>query len=287
MSLVVFAHGNSFPGNTYRALLDDLRVRGFAVEAIDRLGHDPRFPVTNNWPHLVDQWVEWIAGVAPHHPGPLYLVGHSLGGFVSLMTAARHPVIAGRKVAGVVMLDSPVLGGWRATTLGVMKKTPLVGSLSPGAVSRRRRYQWPDRAAAAAYFSHKRAFAKWDPRVLADYVAHGLVDETAANGEPHCVLHFDRDIETRIYNTLPDNLDKLLRRHPLKCPVVFIGGRQSAEMKQVGMAMTEKLTKGRIMMLDGTHLFPMENPQATAAAIESALLSVRQPAAAAAATAAA
>jgi hypothetical protein len=42
-------------------------------------------------------------------------------------------------------------------------------------------------------------------------------------------------------------------------------------MKQVGMTMTEKVTKGRTMMLDGSHLFPMEKPIATAAAIEAAL----------------
>jgi hypothetical protein len=35
-------------------------------------------------------------------------------------------------------------------------------------------------------------------------------------------------VETAIYNTLPHNLDRLLRRHPLKCPVAFIGGMQSA-----------------------------------------------------------
>ena len=40
----------------------------------------------------------------------------------------------------------------------------------------------------------------------------------------------------------------------------------------MGMGLTEKVTKGRIMMLDGSHLFPMENPAATAAAIEAALL---------------
>jgi hypothetical protein len=45
-------------------------------------------------------------------------------------------------------------------------------------------------------------------------------------------------------------------------------------MKQVGMAMTEKITKGRIMILDGSHLFPMEQPAATAAAIEAALLNL-------------
>jgi surfactin synthase thioesterase subunit len=55
------------------------------------------------------------------------------------------------------------------------------------------------------------------------------------------------------------------------CQVTFIGGNQSAEMKQVGMAMTQKITKGRTIMLDGSHLFPMEKPLATAAAIETAI----------------
>ena len=45
-------------------------------------------------------------------------------------------------------------------------------------------------------------------------------------------------------------------------------------MKQVGMQMTERVTKGRISMLDGTHLFPMEKPIATAAAIEAVLRSL-------------
>jgi len=40
------------------------------------------------------------------------------------------------------------------------------------------------------------------------------------------------------------------------------------------MAMTERITKGRIMMLDGSHLFPMEKPIATAAAIEAAVLNL-------------
>src|SRR5690606_24855534 len=123
--------------------------------------------------------------------------------------------------------------------------------------------------AALEHFRHKKAFAKWDAQVLADYIAHGLRDE---DGE--CVLAFDRDIETAIYNTLPHNLDRLLQRHPLRCPVAFIGGLQSAEMQRVGMAMTVKLTQGRHTLIDGSHLFPMEKPQATAAAIEASLLAL-------------
>ena len=81
-------------------------------------------------------------------------------------------------------------------------------------------------------------------------------------------------METAIYNSLPDNLERLLRRHPLKCQAAFIGGTHSVEIKQVGMAMTQKVTQGRVMMLDGSHLYPMERPAVTAAAMEAALLNL-------------
>ena len=89
------------------------------------------------------------------------------------------------------------------------------------------------------------------------------------------MLDFDRDIETAIYNTLPHHLDRLLRRHPLNCPVAFIGGTHSQEMRQVGMAMTRKVVgrdhPERLRWMDGSHLFPMEQPLETAALIDEVL----------------
>ena len=55
MSLIVFSHGNSFPAATYNVLYKNLRSRGFVVKPVDKFGHDPDYPVTNNWPHLVAQ----------------------------------------------------------------------------------------------------------------------------------------------------------------------------------------------------------------------------------------
>ena len=265
MSLIVFSHANSFPAATYRVLFKSLRSRGFVVRAVPMFGHELEYAVTNNWPRLVQQLHDFAQREVEKAGEPAFLVGHSLGGFLSLMCAARHPQLA----RGVLLLDSPLLGGWRATALGAMKRTQLVGAISPGAVSRQRRNRWPSREAALEHFRHKKVFARWDPQVLMDYVTHCTHDE-----DGQCALSFDRDIETAIYNTLPDNLDRLLRRHPLKCPAAFIGGLQSAEMKQVGMAMTEQVIKGRLMMLDGSHLFPMEKPVATAAAIEASLRSL-------------
>src|SRR5512138_3558064 len=55
LSLIVFSHANSFPASTYGILFKGLRARGFVVRAVERYGHDPRYPVTDNWPHLVQQ----------------------------------------------------------------------------------------------------------------------------------------------------------------------------------------------------------------------------------------
>jgi pimeloyl-ACP methyl ester carboxylesterase len=260
--MIVFSHANSFPASTYRVLFRNLKARGYAVKTIEKYGHDPRYPISNNWPEIVQQLADFARALVDKAGEPVWLVGHSLGGFLSLMVASRYPELA----RGVILIDSPILGGWRSTAVGVMKSTQMFGSLSPGAVSRNRRNSWPSVEAAYEHFRHKKAFAKWDDEVLMDYVSHGTLESDGKR-----VLSFDRHVETRFYNTVPDNLEQLLARHPVKCPVAFIGGLASVEMKQVGMATTEKITKGRIMMLDGSHLFPMEKPVATAAAIEAAL----------------
>ena len=267
---IVFSHANSFGASTYGLLFASLKARGFAVNAIDKFGHDPRYPVTNNWPYLVRQLLEFTQATVDQAGAPVFLVGHSLGGFLSLMAASQAPKL----VRGVLLLDAPIVGGWRATALGLAKHTRLVGAVSPGAVSRKRRNRWPSQEAALAHFQSKKAFAKWHPQVLADYVTHGTHDDWV-NGQTSRVLSFEREVETAIYNTLPSNLETMLKTHPVKCPVAFMGGLRSAEMRQVGMALTRRITHGRVMMLDGTHLFPMEKPLVTAAAIEAALLNLQ------------
>ncbi len=274
--LVIFSHGNSFPGGTYSQMLQRIEAQGFDVVVLDRFGHDPRYPVTSNWPHLVQQLADLTEQSMHGRSGPVYLLGHSLGGFVSLMCASRFPKLGGRGPDGVVMLDSPVLGGWKAKALALAKHTQVVGALSPGKISRKRHHQWPDVDAARAHFAHKRAFLLWAPQVLDDYIAHGTEDVALPQGGTHRALRFDRDVETAIYNTLPHNLDRQLRLHPLHCPVAFIGGTGSSEMQQVGMAMTRRVVQPdlhpeRLRMVEGTHLFPMEKPGEAAHAVVDVL----------------
>ncbi len=193
-------------------------------------------------------------------------MGHSLGGYLSLLAACRRPRLA----ASVVLLDSPVLAGWRAHGVRVAKATGLVKRISPGRVSRTRRHHWPSTEAARAHFAAKRAFARWDPAVLDDYIAAGTEPDPGGEGVR---LSFDRAVETRIYDTLPHHLGTLLRRHPPGSPVAFIGGTRSAELRQVGLEATRALTRERLIWIEGSHLFPMERPLDTAAVVLRALKS--------------
>ncbi|MEX8503846.1 MAG: alpha/beta fold hydrolase [Leptothrix ochracea] len=255
---LVFSHGNSFPAGTYNALFEIWRQAGWRVEALPKFGHDPRFPVSSNWPHLSDELRAFIEAL---QTGPVYLVGHSMGGFVSLLLACQRP----EWVRGVVLLDSPVVAGWRATTVQFAKATGLIKRFSPAQVSHRRRERWACADEALAHFASKPLFARWPRRVLEDYMACGLEAAPGEGGGVH--LAFDRHVESRIYNTLPHHMPHLLKRHPPKAPVAFVGGTRSREIRQVGMAATQSLTKGRLRWIEGSHLFPLEHPEESAATV--------------------
>lgn len=270
--LVLFFHGNSFPASTYNVMLHELRRRGLQVHALEKIGHNPAYPVTSNWPHLVDELHAFAQPLVAAHKGPVVLVGHSLGGMLSLMLAAQHPDIA----HAVVMVDAPAVAGWQANVLRLSKKLSLTRKFSPGAVSQKRRNQWASLDEVRAHFAPKKNFAKWHPQALEDYVQHGT-QEVMVDGQMQRVLSFSREIETQIYNNLPHNLERIIKRHPLKCPVSLVAARHSREMKMAGVDFTQRITKGRITTIDGTHLVPMESPVATAAAVEAAIVNMLGP----------
>ncbi len=259
---LVFSHANSFPAGTYGLLFEAWRAQGWQVAAVPRFGHDPRYPASNNWPHLRDELLALVDRTALHQR--VVLVGHSMGGYLSLLAASRRP----QAVAGVVLLDAPVVAGWRAHGIRVFKATGLVKRVTPGQVSQRRRWQWPSAEAAQAHFAAKRVFARWHPEVLADYLQCGLEPDPAgeSGAEPTGAvrLAFKREVETRIYNTLPDHIGPLLARYPVHAPVAFLGGTQSVENRQVGLASTRTLCRTRMAWIEGSHLFPMEKPLETA-----------------------
>ena len=248
--IVHFSHGNSYPSGTYRKCFAQLEDT-FDIRAVDMYGHHPEYPVTDGWPKLVQQLIEQVAGYGE----PVILLGHSLGGMLSMMAAKQRPDL----VRCVVMLDSPVVAGWRALLLRTMKALGWSSRFSPARFSHKRRKVWPDAAAAYQHFSDKTMFAAWSPGVLEDYLEHGLA--------PHpdgVQLRFTREVETDIYNALPHHLGGIMNgSYPV--PIGFIGGTESEELRLAGLVATRRLVGDNFAeIVGGGHLFPMESPELAA-----------------------
>ncbi len=248
-----FLHGNSFPGMTYRAMLELLET-DYQIGVTDRLGHNPEYPVTDGWPYLIE---EVRATLTSLYQQPVILLGHSLGGLLSLLVAQKYPEL----VRGLVVIDSPLVHGWRALVWRMIKLTGLEMTVSPGRFAQKRKFQWPDKGLARQHFALKEVFAIWPPEVLDDYIEAGL--EPAADG---VCLRFNRDIETAIYNTMPHTMGSLLRKPPA-LPIGFVGGTESWECKQAGEEGTRKLMGKHRIYVPGSHLIPLEAPELTAAAV--------------------
>jgi pimeloyl-ACP methyl ester carboxylesterase len=249
---LVFSHGNSFPAGTYRQLLDIWAEAGLTVRAV-MFGHDPAYPVASNWRGLRDQLIHFIE--AQQAGEPVWLVGHSLGGLLSLMAACRRPDLA----RGLVMLDSPVITGWRAQSVAVFKRSGLIRRSRP-ARCRSSGATWPDLASVKQHFASKPVFARWDPRVLDDYVAAGFVEAPQGGVQ----LRFSREVETRIYNTLPDHLGALLRATRRAARWASSPAPSRPRCARAARPPRARLAQHRFIRFEGTHLYPMERPQDTA-----------------------
>ena len=245
-----FAHANSYPAGVYRQFFERLNDQ-FDIQALDMHAHNPNYPVTDCWPRLVD---EYIAELTARYTEPVILVGHSLGGMLSLLVGHARPDL----VRCVVMLDAPVVAGWRALVWRTIKLVGKQYDVPPAKFSKRRRNVWPSAAAAYEHFASKDIFAAWGPGVLTDYIDSGL--------KPHpegVQLRYTREVETAVYATLPHHLPKIVRG-PFPVPIGFIGGTDSWETSQSGHDHTQALVGRHFRLIPGGHLFPLETPVAAA-----------------------
>ncbi len=254
--VLVFSHANSYPAACYRLLFEAWQAAGWQVHALAKFGHDAAHPVTSNWPHLLQELLHFIdSEVRP--TAPVALVGHSLGGVLSLMAAAERPELA----RCVVQLDSPYVKGWRQALLRAGKASGLALKVPPASVAQSRRNHWPNLEAARRHFGSKSIFKAWDARVLDDYLRFGLEPDPQRGG---LQLSFRREVEMQIYAGFPHNLPSYAKR--LRAPIGFVAGKQSRELRLGGLAATRRFIKPEnYLEIDGSHLFPFEHPEASAA----------------------
>lgn len=167
---LVFLHANGFNATTYRPLLAPL-AEGRRIWAIDQRGHGltdlPADPEgRRGWQDLRRD----LMAVIDTLEGRPVLAGHSMGGTVSLLAAARRP----DRVGSLVLLD-PVL--WLPLTtlaFNLPGMSRMAERISLVRNARKRRADFPDIEAARKAYRGRGAFAGWPDEVLDAFLETGL-----------------------------------------------------------------------------------------------------------------
>ncbi|HET8729677.1 MAG TPA: alpha/beta hydrolase [Moraxellaceae bacterium] len=257
--LLHFAHANGVPSAVYGKMLHSLDDT-FRLRMLPVLGTDPRYPVTDNWTHLVEQVADSVRAQCNE---PVVGVGHSMGGLCTFMAAHRYPEL----FRAVVIMDPPVINGLGALSFWAMKSLGLIDRVTPAGKSAGRRETWSSRDEVRASLGRKKFFQAFDPDCFEDYLLFALTDDD------HGVrLTVPVATEVAIFRTTPH--DAWRYRRPLKVPGVLLSGAQS-EFKGTGFA--ERLARHHHLLhenVEGGHMFPLEKPLLTASTVKRCLTQV-------------
>ena len=115
---LLLVHGYALTSDSWHYQARDLRDLGRIV-VYDQRGHGAS-PAGDRDRSTIDQLGSDLARVLDDHagPGPVVLVGHSMGGMSVMALADRHPELFGTRVCGVALLATSA-GRLAEVTLGV------------------------------------------------------------------------------------------------------------------------------------------------------------------------
>jgi pimeloyl-ACP methyl ester carboxylesterase len=262
---ILFLHANGYPAGVYRVFLQGIAAV-HPVSAIDMIGVDRAYRPGRGWHRMLNQVVAHIESLAQPR---VVLVGHSMGGYLAAMAALRLP----KRVEQVVLIDSPVVMGWRGALVSVTHATGLSRRIGPAPIADRRRRHWPSREEARRHLGAKAFVQRWAPGVLDDFIAAGLRDDPAGG----VMLTFPRETERDIYATLAhrEAASALRRLRKRGVPVGFVAGSESEEVRLAGLEQNRRFWGPDWVEVPGGHLIPMEVPDACAQAVLARIALVR------------
>lgn len=256
--LINFAHANGFPAASYQKLFANLSD-DITTTAVEKYGHNPRYPVSNNWPHLVD---ELLAHVSQENH-PVVAVGHSFGAVISFIAVCKQPAL----FSGLIMLDPPLVTSWSSWLLKIAKNFPIIDHITPAKMAIRRRKHWPLNTDIASLLAKRKLFENFDVDCLQDYV-----NAIAKPQGERLVLDFSAQIEANIFRNIPDNIGRYTL--PKNLPTAMITGQNTdVSVQRLIAPFLKKHAMKHLIIENGGHMFPLEQPENTAKVINQLLTS--------------
>lgn len=253
-----FAHANGYPPGSYRQLFEQLRGR-FAITALEQrpLWGSREPPARLRWDLFAD---DLLAAIDRRYREPLWMMGHSMGATVAAIAAQREPA----RFAGLVLLDpvflpGPVVALTRLLPERRRRKLPMIRR------ALRRPEQFESFDAAFAFYRAKAAFRGLGYDALRDYVEASKVPLP----EGGVRLRYSGAWEAAVYAT-PPQVRGVLRT--LRVPTIGLRGRDSDTLSpEIFARWSRWQPAAKLREVTGGHLFPLEHPGETAAAITEAI----------------
>lgn len=260
---LVLVHATGFHARCWDAVIAAMGARH--VLAVDQRGHgqSPRAPYTD-WR---DFGADLIAVYDAFELEGALAVGHSMGGAVTIMTAAARP----ERIARALLID-PVVMPPAFYAAGQNPVAAPEGELHPVA---RRRARFDSVADMQERLGAKLPYSIFDPRVMEDYCHYGTREEGGAR-----VLRCDPDFEASVYERVLEwdgihataaSLTQpvtVVRTMQVQSPRDLVDFRYSPTWPELAGTMAA----GRdLLMAHRTHFLPQEDPHLAAGLILGAL----------------
>lgn len=247
-------HGNGFCARTLWPMLQSLNPAG-DVYLTDVPGHgrsqQPNHDMPD-WQAIAESVAEGVKARAGGKP--VIGIGHSMGGVLTMLMAAKHPQLFERIILLDPVLFSPevVLFQRVARKSGLWKRSALVKAVSA------RRRNWPDRETMRDDLCRKSLYRRWTSEALDEFISGGT--EPVEEG---LTLSCDPEWEASIFGSYPRGLWRAV--HSIQVPVDILVATESYGFISRAAKKAQKGNSNiRWQQVEGGHCFPMEQPQLAA-----------------------
>jgi pimeloyl-ACP methyl ester carboxylesterase len=252
---LLLSHATGFHGLVWLPMANALRSH-YHCWSLDYRGHGDSTPPASgsfHWSGMGHDAYRTIEAMrAAGSRGPLFGVGHSMGGAALLMVEEEHP----GTFAALAVFEPIVLPPDLPRPEG---PSPLIAG------ARRRREVFASREEAYENFAGKPPLNVFTPEALRAYVDHGFADQPDGSVRLKC----RGEHEARTYEGSQDH-ETFQRLPEISCPVLVMSGafepfQPASWAKQVA----DRLPRGTFLRLDELgHFGPMEAPELVARTVE-------------------
>ncbi len=251
-----FLHGNGFAGGVYSPFLAGLFARGHGLIMPDCQGHGASDAGTRfiGWEATARRAARVMdARLSAGHKLTLPPVGlgHSFGGIITLLMAAREPA----RFSRIVLLDPVLFPPAYVRVMRVFNWLGLAQRITPMArQAMRRNRRWASRDEAREAMRERGIFRGWAPEALDAYVQYALRCD-----DDGCVLSTPSWMEAGIFSSAPPTLWRAVRR--VSVPVDIVTGLETYDFILPSVRRASRLNRHvRVHTIAGGHCFMQQAP---------------------------